>query len=409
MLDLLSLQWTSTTLPGRMLEAAAVMAAKGHILMIHILLTKAWISDLTRAGYKFPDLGQHSGRLPAAPLGPLTPQIVMAAPLNGTFIFPRRWCLHQDKGLVVNINRLGIYNSAQQIKLLHAAYRPLFPQVLFTGTGTGTHPSPDMQEHIDQRRLHICDSYEVGILAEAGPGFMAYACAAGLLASDSWGVGLRAAIGMLYINDDVVFSPRMLSGLNSSNIWYSTTLKAMIAADARKAWWRWDVRHSNLNLTVYAAMQQVLQDSSGLMAKRKAAYLKDGAKIFPGHQADTFFLPARFQKEYIAMAQQMHALRVISEAAVPNMLGLLRTQPADIEPVSFAWAWQGERDCLNQHHTAVMPLHGNLSIKAVQRCVGDISAAEQSARDGLFALHPIKFSNTAVAQHWLDWWMSQSC
>jgi hypothetical protein len=98
-----------------MLEAAAAMAAKGHIPTAEVRLIKAWISDLTHAGYKFPDLGQHPAKLPAAPSPRLTPHMVMAAPLNSTFLFPKRWCLHQDKVLVVNFNRLGKYNSIQQI------------------------------------------------------------------------------------------------------------------------------------------------------------------------------------------------------------------------------------------------------------------------------------------------------
>lgn len=156
------------------------------------------------------------------------------------------------------------------------------------------------------------------------------------------------------------------------------------------------------------ALQQVLQKSFGLMAQRKVSFLKDGADSFPSGQGDLFFLPARFQKQFIALAQQMRALYVISEAAVSNIFGLLKSQPADVQPLSFAWAWGGERDSATIKHAAVLPLHGNLNVTTVRECVRDVAAAQQSDKDGLFALHPVKFSNTAVAQHWLIWWMSQS-
>jgi hypothetical protein len=49
--DLLALQLTSDTLPGMMLEAAAVMALKCHIPQIQVQLMQAWITDLAQAGY----------------------------------------------------------------------------------------------------------------------------------------------------------------------------------------------------------------------------------------------------------------------------------------------------------------------------------------------------------------------
>jgi hypothetical protein len=95
---------------------------------------QAWISDLGKAGYTFPALRRNTSTATAAaaaPRGGLTPDVITKAPLERTFAFPKRWCLHQDKAMVVNFHRLGQYNSVQQIKLLHAAYRPLFSKVLF--------------------------------------------------------------------------------------------------------------------------------------------------------------------------------------------------------------------------------------------------------------------------------------
>jgi hypothetical protein len=136
--------------------------------------------------------------------------MIVASPFNSTFVFPKRWCLHQDKALVVNFNRLGQYNSVQQIKLLHAAYRPLFSEVLFISS-TGSKPGFELQEHINQKRLYSCDTYESGSGWTKESGFMAYACATGVVASGSWGSGLQGTPGMFYVNDDVIFSPGMLS------------------------------------------------------------------------------------------------------------------------------------------------------------------------------------------------------
>jgi hypothetical protein len=133
--DLLALHLTNNTLPGMMLEVAAAMASNGHILQADAQLMQAWISDLAQAGYTFPALWQTttstatSTAAAVAASGRLTPDVIMQAPLERTCVFPHRWCLHQDKAMVVNFvnfNRLGQHNSVQQIKLLHAAYRPLF-------------------------------------------------------------------------------------------------------------------------------------------------------------------------------------------------------------------------------------------------------------------------------------------
>jgi hypothetical protein len=403
---MLSLQWTTNTLPDRMLEAAEVMASTGHIWVADVDLMRAWISDLARAGYKFPALRQQSWTVPTVPSSSINSTAIMSKPLNHTFIFPERWCLQQDKALVVNFNRLGQYNSVRQIQLLHAAYRPLFSQVLFTGV-TGSNPTPELQEHINQGRVFSCDSYESGVKSE--PGLMAYACAAGAIAMDSWGSGVLGTPGMFYINDDIIFSPCMLSKSNSNNIWYTSTLNSTIAAGARKGW-RWPVRHSAMNSTVSEALQQAIDQAYGLMAQRKAAYLKNGANSFNFGQADMFYLPARFQKQYISMAHQMRAQYVISEAAVPNILGLLKTQPADVEPFSFSWAWGDERTCLNKQRTAVMPLRSSLNATVIQECVKEyVYTEQQSHKDGFFALHPVKLSDETIAQHWIDWWRSHSC
>lgn len=50
MQDLLLLQWTADTLPGRMLEAAAAMAAKGHIPVADVPLTTSEILVLPTQG-----------------------------------------------------------------------------------------------------------------------------------------------------------------------------------------------------------------------------------------------------------------------------------------------------------------------------------------------------------------------
>jgi hypothetical protein len=338
----------------------------------------------------------------------------MAAPFGATYVYPKRWCLHQDKALVVNFNRLGEYNSVQQIKLLHAAYRPLFSRVLFTGVA-GSNPHAELQEHINQGRLYRCDSYEAGMTAQ--PGFMSYICAAGALAMDSWSSGLQGPHGMFYMNDDVVFSPCMVSGFNSSNIWYTSTFNeedCTIPASARTGW-NWPLKHSVLNRTLSELLQEAYERSYGLMAQRRAMYMRNGTDSFNYGQADVYYLPARYHKEYIAMAAQMRAQYVISEAAVPNMLGLLKTQPADIEPFSFAWAWshlanRDERGCLSQQHTALMPSGSSLDAAVIQKCVKSYVYTKQlHHQEGFFALHPVKFSDAQIAQHWLNWWASQSC
>lgn len=409
--DLVSLQWTSTTLPGRMLEAAAVMAAKGRIQLSIVHLMQAWISDLTKVGYSFPALGQRqqTGKIKTAAAAgstTLSPQTITNASLHHTFVFPRHWCMHLDKAVYVNFNKLGQYNSVQQIKLLHAAYRPLFRKVVFAGV-FGNNPLPEIKEHQAQGRMFDCDPYVKGFRSEVG--FMGYVCAAGALEADTWTAGLQQTPGMLYINDDVVISPCMLSRFNSSNMWYSSRLNATRPASTRQGW-HWQTRFSALNYTLSEALQQAMQQAFGLMAQRKAAYLKNDTDAWHFNQADMFYLPARLQKEYIAMAQQMRVLYVISEAAVPNILGLLRSQPADVEPFSFAWPWNAERVCLDNAHRLVMPLQHNLNATAIHACTKEyVYAEEQSDKDGFFALHPVKLSNATFAQHWLNWWSSQSC
>jgi hypothetical protein len=145
------------------------------------------------------------------------------------------------------------------------------------------------------------------------------------------------------------------------------------------------------------------------MAQRTAAYLKNGADSFNFDQTDRFYLPARFQKAYIDIAHQMRAQYVISEVALPNILGLLRDQPAEIEPLSLAMPWGYEHNCVSDRYTAVMPLRSNLNASVARECVRGYRPEQQSDKHGLFAVHALKLSNATIAQHWLDWWMSQSC
>jgi hypothetical protein len=252
------------------------------------------------------------------------------------------------------------------------------------------------------------------------PGFMAYACAVGVLASNSWGAGLQGAPGMFYINGDIIFTPCTLSGLNSGNIWYTSTLSLNSTAPAGSRsgsdWWRWSARASSvLSYNLSDALQLVFNRSYGHMAQRTAAYLNDGANSFQSHQADMFYLPAQFQKAYVDMAHQMHAQHVISEAALPNILGLLRSQPADVEPLSLAYPLERERTYLSKRYAAVMPLGSNLDAAVARKCVkgrvtrGRVYSEQESDKHGLFAMHALKLSDAAIAQHWIDWWMSQSC
>lgn len=414
--DTLGAPLSADTLPGRFKELYRHLVRKDHLQRVNLDLLKAWLDDLRRAQYTFPRLQPQHAEPPANFNLSTEAKIIVQDPRT-RFVFMRHWCVHHDKVLYINFNYLGHINLT---RLLHAVYRPLFRRVMFAGSMAGL---PAHKQSLPSV-LHQCDSFIRGSI-DGAPGFFAHMCFAGFLASDEWkSVDGQGNVGVLYINDDVFFSPCMLTGLNSTRIWYNKALDQHGSLKAEQGWLWGNIygRHTSSlkNATILA-----LQRSYGLMGKRVQEQLQGGALHYGSGQADIFYLPARFHRPFISMAHQMHAQRVITEVAVPNMLGLLKAQRDDSEVVEMAFSWgDAERKCLVNGLFDILPQGGDLNCTSVQPCAPqgqaafcvhahcDASVYPQDATcksASMFAVHPFKLSHTQVASHWLRWWASQGC
>lgn len=394
--DVLAVQLKSSTLPGRLIELYQHLGHKGGLQQVNFHLLGAWLSDLRGAKYVFPELREH----PGAPENPL----------NGShpdphFVFMKHWCMHVDKVLYINFNLRGHVNLPARARLLHAVYRPMFRRVVFAGAVSMLQP----QALTLPSTLHKCDHVLRGMNPAKPTGFFAHVCLADFLTSDAWSITAGPGnVGVFYTNDDVVFSPCMLSGLNRTKIWYDSPLINPKVLKKESAW-HWGEKFASIhNSSLKKATIAALQQSYGLMGERVQERLQGGELFYSQGQADVFYLPAQFLLGFATMAQQMHAHRIITEVAVPNILGLLKGELSDSETVPVVFAWVGsDRTCLVDTVSKSLPLEHNISCHAV-RCVG-LNASNVCSLPGIFAVHPYKLSNPSVASRWLTWWKSQAC
>lgn len=165
--------------------------------------------------------------------------------------------------------------------------------------------------------------------------------------------------------------------------------------------------------TLRAAIKGALDNSWGLMRERTDKYLQPG-QAFPNNQADIYYVPARFQAAYVEFAAQFQAQLAMSEAALPNIFGLLKERDTDIDFMTFAMAWDNARACLEKGIKEVLPLKHDISFDMVRKCQGGprvivYQDKEHERAKSIFAIHPIKLSSADVLQRWLEWWLSQEC
>jgi len=410
-----------------MLELTQVLVKAGFLQARDVQLMRAWIADLEAAGYHFPALhsptavsldhpvlaaSSNATAGSSAPQAGVDTALMNDGPLDNTFVFPSRWCTRVDTDLVINMNRIGLDIMQLQIRLLHAVYRPWFRRVYITGSLSNqwTPPGPRMQALMDQGYYINCGNYSLNSL---DVGAHPLACAAEGIALAQQAVWLPGSsvptFNVMYTNDDVAFSPCLMARMNRSRFWYNHPLNTTIVISQQSGPW-WD---SNIvgRGTLKQALILALQSASGLMAARMWR-LKPG-EAFPwvagSHgQADLFYVPARFQQSFLALARHFQAYHVFNEHAVPNIIGLLREQPNDIELFSILRPDYQPRECLLQEITSLLPLGRAVDAATAQRCMGGGDWITDGS-GGVFAIHPIKLSGQTVRSHWLRWWLSQDC
>jgi hypothetical protein len=323
---------------------------------------------------------------------------------NHTFAFPDRWCMQMDKVLYINLNRIGQYAMLEQARLLHAVYRPFFRQVVFAGFG-----KRDRESVGTPGIFYPCDPYLVQ--RRMTQGFYAQTCLAGFLASDTWqSLTQGDTVGLLYINDDVVFDPCAVAHLDASKVWYGDSdtpnwrNKTLLVSNATG--WHWGMKFGPNTLKNSTA--HALNMAYGLLSQRVQQRLKHGTHMFTQGQADAFYVPGHLYRMFSDFAHQLHAQYLISEVAVPNILGLIHDEDDGFEEVLVVMAWTRE-DCAAVVKTILekLPANDMLSCKLLQMQVTKARGA--CTGKSMFALHAYKMSDTAAAVHWLAWWLAQDC
>jgi hypothetical protein len=429
---LLAWQPTLDSLPGRMLEAVRVLARRGLLRQADVDVTAAWIDDLQRAGYAFPQLAsapaQQLRRARALAAGSSAHHAIANAsaaafmgsgPVEHRFIFPQSWCMHHDKLLVVNFNKAddAAAHSYDMIQLLHAAYRPMFARVVFIGAAAHF-PAP-VRAHIAAGTFVDCSSHMLHIAPPAG--FFGYACAAQVLSSAQAACGAKGApcMGMLLINDDVIFSPSMLSAIHPNRIAFTGAPGAPTPREQRERdanlWGWWGKVLPPLRGNVSVQLQTALDQAYGGVgeAVRRWLAVKNGsvAQAFGHNQADTYFVPARLHARFAEATQQFRAHGVISEAAVSHILHLLRDGQDDaweVLPAAFAWEWPARR-CVDANVTRILAPGGHIRAAPIRGCDVGVPTAPGGSSGGdsgdrVFVVHPLKLSTAIVADAWLAWW-----
>eukprot|EP00878_Enallax_costatus_P012451 GHUV01013002.1.p1 GENE.GHUV01013002.1~~GHUV01013002.1.p1 ORF type:complete len:509 (+),score=57.15 GHUV01013002.1:1042-2568(+) len=439
----------TNSLPERMVELAQFMVEQKYWGQGDRRLMQAWVSDLRAARYPFPSIVSRQAQSNQGAAASTSPP-----PSDGwrpgTFAFPSRWCMSRETVLVVNINTVSGFH-ANVTHLLYAAYRPYFREVYFTGEAPET---GDLIHH----QFVLCHATNRRT-SSFMPGHFAYVCLSEVIAHASSKFATRG-MGYFYINDDVTFSPCMVLRLNKTRIWYDSTnvlnydeaqrlaaepnlvlqrpgdLPINISNVLNNSAWHFGRDYSNGAMPGSLAnhTHNALVSAYGWMAnqvkKRLADPQHEGLRMFGIGQADFFYIPSDLAHAYSVWARHMRAYHVISEVAVPNILGLIGNNRDDYEIVPTAMLWGSERELLVTRAKEIMPLQRSLSLHAIcnvlggayksfqgnvtpvvcQQAADELQFAEDNEKGtAAFAVHPTKLSNEHLRQHWGLWWQSQHC
>lgn len=198
-----------------------------------------------------------------------------------------------------------------------------------------------------------------------------------------------------------------------------------------------------------------MANAYGWMADKIKTRLDDpehtGMHIFGFWQGDYYYVPGRFAKQFVTWAHYFRRYHVFNEVAVPNILGLLGDSAADYEMVSGIMLWDDARVHAVNNIQALLPLGHDISLNIACSAAehnlvkqgrrawfharrhlaerappcfelpagiatqGEVLAskvvykAANATGTSLHFLHPLKLSNTALADWWVQWWQSQRC
>lgn len=163
-------------------------------------------------------------------------------------------------------------------------------------------------------------------------------------------------------------------------------------------------------LTLKDSLKVALNNSWGVMRQGLEQWLKP-LEAYHSNTGDMYYVPARFQEAFLQVAPQLQSQMVISEAALPNILGLIRQRPEDVDFVALGWALHDAVSCFYEHAAELLPLGKDLNFSVVRNCNSPLTFwGKQHAQDSsIFAVHPYKLSNRHLARRWLKWWLSQQC
>jgi len=193
----------TATLPERMVELAEYMVQARLIGEADVALVRAWVSDLTAAGYTFPAVvvaeQQLLAPLPASSLElPRLVQDRMSACRLRQRWSPTLHPIYKDVLLVVNFNHISNYNVMTTFIDLYA---PAFPNIMLTGQYVPRSPAPYDIVHYELPRNSSRDGWEQHLGLD--------------IAHDRYGT----YNGYLFTNDDVYMDYWYLAKANQSKVW----------------------------------------------------------------------------------------------------------------------------------------------------------------------------------------------
>ncbi|DBA66265.1 TPA: hypothetical protein ACH3X2_002525 [Trebouxia sp. C0005] len=380
--------WDSKThsLGQRMIELADAMVTAEFWGQRDSSLMKAWVADLTAAGYHFPPL--------LAPGADSQLKVMEDSVGNVPHAhhYPVSWHRYPDIILVVMFNKAysGYKSTAS---LLHNMYMPVFGHVVFTGQ----HVPDGLQKDIawvpctnasGGQLMHKC----LGHVMEMYP--MTDATPAG---------------GYLMIGDDTIFDNCAMQGMNRSKIWYQhahhhlATIRQYkdLQREAAAGHWHWNTSFNGgkaLGLELHDAvvslngLSRTAAEKQGVLAGNAN---NDFAAYYGGGYTDFFYVPSRYASQFIYLAYHFFEHPVHHEAAIPFILRILATGLDEFE----------------RFHAPIPHLWLHLQQKGLQVADEPASVMLDGGRlmNNSVFVHPVKLSDANVREHFVQWWLHASC
>ena len=384
------------------------LAEEGHLGQVDVDLTRAWLADLVRVGYKSPRriktpwhypldrqeegeiTGNHSMKecinrpllpklfpkynetyvyfypveqqaplLQATVLQPMPkvprhvsmateicPYSLSVSNLNVLADASNGMTFFDDILLLITFNYPGYYDN---IRYLEAAYRPAFANIVYCGSN-----------RINFQAATNFTSYMQGISfieADVSCGCMIYSC---MLEAMRAGYNVT---GYLHISDDVLINPWRFVGMNKSRVWMTKAHHKALDIQKQDNWGWWVLpigkkSYEKVVEDILASPHPPAIMSWQQMARSVSRVAHGQGKIMRG-LVDVYYIPQRLQHQVIWYLSKFQERFLFLEVALPVLFYGLEVESniEDIKGKSLKTASERKKDIWKFFDTNTHYLH----------------------------------------------------